>query len=177
MGDIAQNLEQNRVRIAREGTKAAKARFEFSRGKILKAMSDIEVDIEKHRGIYPYSEGRISAAEVLRRAGMSEAYLRKREPPSLVHLKKEVDSWVERVTAEIATGARVVRRKITRRIESAEAELNSVRQAYAEAELQHNETILELNTAHAEIEKLRMKIADLLKELSDKTVVELRRQI
>ncbi|MGV7219554.1 hypothetical protein [Bradyrhizobium sp. UFLA05-112] len=165
--------EQNGARIAGEGTKAAKARFAASRDLIRERMRDIEADIERNDGVYPYAQGKVSAAEVLRRAGKSEAYLRKKEPPELVELKDEVDAWAARVTKAMAAGAKVVRRKITERVGQVQDELAQVRQNYIASEILLSETQADLEKAEKKISELEARNAALLKELAGKTVVDL----
>jgi chromosome segregation ATPase len=168
--------EQNTQRIAAEGTKAAKSKFEASRALIRERMKEMEVEIEKNGGVYPYAAGRISAAEVLRRSGKSEGYLRKSEPPELVDLRNEVDDWVERVTAAVAAGARVVRKNVTDRVRAAQDELELVKDNYHLAELELSDARAELRTANKTIEELRAENAALMKKLAGKTVVDLPRR-
>jgi septation ring formation regulator EzrA len=165
--------DQNGARIAGEGSKAAKAKFAASRDLIRERMRDIESDIERNDGVYPYAQGKVSSAEVLRRAGKSEAYLRKKEPPELVELKDEVEDWVVRVTKAMAAGAKVVRRKITERVEHVRGELAQVRQNYIASEILLSETQADLGKAEKKIEELEARNAALLRELADKTVVDL----
>jgi len=165
--------DQNQLRIATAGAKAAKLKFEASRALIRTRMREIEADVEKHGGVYPYAGGKISCAEVLRRAGKSPAYLRKKEPPALVKLRDEVDAWVDRVTKDIAADARIVRKKVTDRVLEARSELNLVRQAYAETELELSDMQADLRNAEKTIEQLRGENTTLLKKLSGKTVFEL----
>lgn len=166
--------EEKKTRIAKEGTKAAKAKFERSRAAVRQAMKAIESDIEKNGGIYPFADGRLSTAEVLRRAGKSEAYLRKTGSEELTSLKKEVDAWVDRVLSAIGSGVRIVRRNITARMQSINVELHLLRQAYAEAELEHSETLRALASAQREVSDLKARNDSLMRELSSKTVIDLR---
>jgi chromosome segregation ATPase len=164
---------QNDARIASEGTKAAKAKFAASRDLIRKRMREIEAEIEGNDGIYPHAKGRVSAAEVLRRAGKSDAYLRKSEPPELVDLRNEVDEWAARVTKALDAGAKVVRRRITERVEHIQGELAQVRQNYIAAEILLSETQADLEKAASKIAELEAQNAALLKEVVGKTVVDL----
>jgi len=166
--------EENARRIAAAGAADAGRKFEASREKIRGAMSDIEVDVEKHGGVYPHAGGRVTMAEVLRRAGKSEAYLRK-DHPNLRELKEEVETFVDRANTLVAQGARTIRRNITDRVTEAKAEADRVRQAYAEAELEHNETLNKLAEAEKTIEELQAANAKLLQELAGKTVVQFER--
>jgi|GEM_PF-1441369 len=166
--------KENDARIAGEGTKAAKAKFAASRDLIRRGMRDIETDIERNDGVYPHANGTVSMAEVLRRAGKSEAYLRKKQPPQLVELKDEVEVWVARVTQAMAAGAKVVRRKITERVDRVQGELAQVRQNYIASEILLSETQADLEKAEKKIAELEARNAALLKELAGKTVIDLR---
>ena len=165
--------EQNHKRIAGEGAKAAQKKFDESRKQILTAMAVIEADVEKNAGVYPFAGGKITMAEVLRRAGKSEGYLRKSEPASLLELKEEVQDFVDRASRLISQGARNIRKDVTDRVREAQAELDLVRQAYHETELQFSDTLNLLQNAERTIEELRAEKNALLKKLADKTVVDL----
>lgn len=111
-------------------------------------MSDIEVDIlALLERIYRIKAGSRLPSSATRRDEQKPIF-RKEDTPHSSCLKKEVDSWVERVTAKLPLVLALCGGKITRRIESAEAELNSVRQAYAEAGCNIVKPFLELNTTY-----------------------------
>lgn len=165
--------KENADRIAAAGTAAAKLKFEESRDLIQQEMRKIDAEIEKNDGVYPYAGGKVSAAEVLRRLGKGEAYLRKKEPPVLVELRQEVESWVDYVTREMAAGARIVRRKVTERVEQVKTELDLVRQHYHEAEIELSDTQTKLQQAEKKLEEMQKQNTMLLKRLNDKMVVDL----
>jgi chromosome segregation ATPase len=131
------------------------------------------MDVEKHGGVYPHAGGRLTTTEILRRAGKSEAYLRKTDQPSLIELKQRVQDFVDQANKLIAQGARSIRRNVTDKVREAEAELKLVKQAYSQAEQEYNDTLKKLEIAEKTIEELRGQNTALRKELSDKTVVEL----
>ena len=163
---------QNDARISAEGTKAAKRKAAASRAAVEQAMRDIEDDVEKNRGVYPHANGRISRQEVLKRAGKSPSYLNKSDD-HIVELRNDVDDFVERARKRALKGAKSIRKAVTERVEQAQDEAEMVRQAWHEAELEHNETLIELEQARLEIKKLQEANTALLKELSEKTVVDL----
>lgn len=166
--------EQNDRRIAGEGSRAAQKKFEESQKQIRAGMVLIEADVEKNNGIYPFAGGRITVAEVLRRSGKSEGYLRKTEQqPALAELKREIETFVERASARIAKGARTIRRAVSDRVDEANDEVRQIKQTWAEAELEHNEALNKLAQAEKTIEQLEAENATLLKKLAGKTVVEL----
>lgn len=165
--------QENRDRIVREGIEAAATKFNESRAIVLQAMRGIAAEIEKNGGLYPYANGRITVAEVLRRAGKSEAYLRRSGSQQLQNLRHEVTAWVARINTEIANGATVVREKITESILEAQSQLSKVRQAYAECELLLSETLAQLEACRREIEELKSQNASIRKAQADGIVVPL----
>lgn len=166
--------EENSRRIAAAGADAARRKFEASREQIRKEMKGIEADVEKNNGLYPLNGGKITIEEILRRAGKSLAYLRKSDE-HIVDLKLEVDAFLERARTRIAQGARSIRRTVNERAEEARADAERTRQAYAEAELEHQNTLKELETARIEIDQLQAQNVALLSELAEKTIVKIDR--
>jgi hypothetical protein len=167
--------DQNRDRIKREGTKSARRRFEVSRDLVRKAMDDIAADVKKNGGAY-LAGRKISKAEVLERAGKSPSYLNKKEPPDLVALAGDVDEFVERMTSGVPTDIHAVHRKVADRARAAEAELDLVRQAYSETELDLSAAHTELRNAEKTIAELQAQNTSLLKQIAGKTVVDLPRR-
>ena len=171
--------QADRRRIAVEGAKAAQKKFAKSRRQIERGMKLIEADIEKNDGeekdiLYPFAGGRITIAEVLRRSGKSEAYLRKADrQPALADLKREIEAFVDRANALILKGAPSIRRAVSDRVNDANDNVRQIKQAWAEAELEHNETLNKLAKAEKTIEYLTAENASLLKKLAGKTVVDL----
>jgi hypothetical protein len=164
---------QYRKRIAREGAKAAAVKFAASRDTIEKAMKAIEADLKKGGGKY-LAGRRINTAEVLRRAGKSPSYLNKaKEQPALVQIKLDIEDFVKRVTTDAPDGIHAVHRAVVGQTRSAQEELDRVRQAYSESELELSDAQAELRTANATIDTLHAENVALLKKLSGRTVVEL----
>jgi hypothetical protein len=168
--------QQNHQRIAAAGTDEARKKFEASQHRIREAMKTIEADVEKHAGIYPLAGGRITTAEVLLRAGKSEAYLRKKNQLGLLELKEEVENFVDRANALIARGARSIRKNITDRIAAAKSEADAVKQAYAEAELELGDTLKKLQLAEKTVEELRAENRALQQQLAGNKVVKLEKR-
>jgi hypothetical protein len=159
-------------RIAGEGAKAAKLKFDASRDLIRKAMKDIEADVAKNGGVY-LAGRKISTAEVLRRATKSPSYLNKKNQPDLAALKEDVEAFVKRMDSGVASDIHSVHRTVADRARATQAELDSVRQAYSETELELSDAQAELRNAEATIAELKARNTSLLKELSGKTVVDL----
>ena len=162
---------ENRQRIAAEGSNAARRKFRASRAAIENAMERIERAVEANGG--EYLGGRVSIAEVLREAGKSEAYLRKKDQPSVIELRQRVKDFVDRANMLIEQGARSIRQVETDRVRDAQDELKRVQQVYAEAELEYADTRKRLETAEKTIEELRSEITTLRTTLYDEKVVKL----
>jgi hypothetical protein len=165
---------ENRQRIAAEGSKAARRKFEESRKAIEKAMRQIEKAVEENGGVYPCDGGRVTIAEVLHQAGRSEAYLRKTDQPSLIELRQRVQDFVDRANKLTAQGARSIRTNATDTAREAQAELKLVMGAYADAEREYSDARKQLEIAEKTIEELRAQNTMLQKKLDDEKVVELR---
>lgn len=165
-------VRKDASRIATEGTKAAKKKAAASREAIEQAIKAIEADVEKNKGIYPLANGRISRKEVLRRAGKSPSYLNKSDE-HIVELRRDVDAFVDRACKLAIQGAKSIRKTVTERVEASRDEADIIRQAWHEAELEHVETLAELEKARREVKELQATNTSLLKELSDKTVVDM----
>jgi hypothetical protein len=97
--------------------------------------------IEANDGLYPLNGGRVTVGEVLLRAKKSQGYLRKtKDQPELAELRSDVDAFVDRVAKAFARGAKSVRKLVTERADEAQEGVRKIRQAWVEAELEHNET-------------------------------------
>lgn len=132
---------RGRASIAAEGAAAAKEKGLATAVAIRNAMRAIELQIEANNGVYPYAGGEVSTAEVLRRAGKSQALLQK---PRHRLVREEVGEWSLALRQKIKSGAKVVRRAVTERASSAEAALSAIRQRWVEAELEYVEKVAEL---------------------------------
>ncbi|MCI5076392.1 hypothetical protein [Oricola sp.] len=141
--------------IAALGRDAAARKAARTEDKIAHAQRAIEADIEKHGGVYPYAGGRLSAKEVLRRAGLNETLLQKSRHTSL---KVRVNSWVTDIKEKQLKGKDVVRKAVTERADRSDDELFRIRQQWAEAELEFVEQ-------ENEIARLQKNCAELEEEV------------
>ncbi|WP_426532783.1 hypothetical protein [Bradyrhizobium sp. McL0615] len=122
-------------------------------------MEIIERDVEN--GLYR-DRRRITVAEVLSRAEKSEAYLRRADQPGIAELRRRVQDFVDRANNQIGQSTGSIRHNRTERARDAEAELEQVRQAYAEAEQEYADlkqryaaALEKLEAAERAIEELR----------------------
>lgn len=77
------------------------------------AMATIEKEIADSDGIYPYNSGRLSVAEVCRRAGVHQVTLQ--SPSHKGSTRIAVLAWLERMKLAMVKGAKTVRREVHRR--------------------------------------------------------------
>jgi hypothetical protein len=145
--------------IAAHGASSAAKSAGQTLAKLRSAMINIEADIERNDGLYPYSNGEVTTAEVLRRAGLSEALLQKARHGQT---RREVAVWVARIRKRIVLGAKVVRKAVSERSEAAEAQVREVLQRLTETELEYVESLrriseLEQMCAHlqAQLDRVR----------------------
>lgn len=144
--------------IADHGRQAADRKATNTRQAVAVAMTAIETDIERNDGIYPFADGSVSSAEVLRRAGLSPAALQKAVQREL---RDEVNAWVAGVKSKLARGAKVVRRSVTERADEANEVVRQIRQRWVEAELEYTDTIRENVTLKQEAARLKAENAQL----------------
>lgn len=156
-------------RILEEGRAAAGKRKESTEEAIERSQRLIERDVEKHHGIYPM--GAITAAEVLRRAGLNVRLLAK---PRHHELRAEVNAWVERVQKRVLQGSEVIRRAVTERKDVAEATADAIRQRWVEAELEYVEAQNAMRKLHARCAELEAENARLRASLGGPNVIAIR---
>lgn len=119
--------------------------------KLTKAMRAIEQDIATNEGLYPYNGGRLSQAEVCRRAGVLNRSLQGKKHKDTTRV--EVETWLKRVLAGIVSGKRNVRKAVTERAETWKADAVKAAQAQhisqirLDGELERNRRLNEENEA------------------------------
>lgn len=97
------------------------------------AMNAIEQEIDAHEGVYPFNGGRLSQAELCRRAGVKPITLL--GPAHKTTTKVEVDAWLARVTRAMVQGKKSVRRAVTDRATAWKEQLELIAHQYHLAEL------------------------------------------
>lgn len=102
--------------------------------KLKAAMATIELEIDQNEGLYPFNGGRLTQAEVCRRAGVSNIALQ--GPMHKATTKKVVDDWLLRVRAASVTGKKSVRRAVSSRAEAWKAHHAAIAHNYHKAELE-----------------------------------------
>lgn len=156
--------------IAEAGRTVARKRHIKSAKTVHDAMKMIEDDVQANGGIYPLNNGVISIQELLRRAEKSAGYLEKKSD-RIVALKADVTKWIANTNSKIVRGAKFIKRTVTERVDEANEEVNEIRQAWTEAELQYWVTQDKLKAAQATIADLQKQNASLLAQNSATKVV------
>lgn len=148
------STHQRNTRGLTERTNSAR---EDTAKKIQAAKRAIEADIEKNGGIYPFAKV-ITQAEICRRAGVSRMTLQKDQHRQT---RDDIKAWLRELKLKISSGAKVVRRAVTERIQEYKSAYDSIAQAYHVAELEHAQRTAELQQAEGTIAQLRDRIAEL----------------
>lgn len=145
-------------KLADQGRLAAARKRTRTLEKIERAKRMISAEVEKHGGVYPYQGGRLTAAEVLRRAGLDSKLLAKSRHRAL---RDEVNQWVADAKRRLIQGKRSVRKAVTERATRSEKELELVRQQYAEAELEYVEQANEIARLKNRCRELELELQSL----------------
>lgn len=107
---------------------SSKARSSEVVAKLQKAMRDMELEIEQNDGLYPLNGGRVSAAEVCRRAGVNPITLH--APAHKETTRKVVETWVEEVVSKAVQGVKRIRRTVTDRADAWKQAHDEIATAY-----------------------------------------------
>jgi hypothetical protein len=128
------------------------------------AMKEMEREIDDAGGIYPYNHGRVSLAEVCRRAGVSNMTLQ--APAHKSRTRKLVKDWIARLSNAVAVGRKSVRKAVNERAsdwKTAHDKLATLRHV---DELKVIQLTADLAESQRRIQDLELKNSDLLRGLS-----------
>jgi hypothetical protein len=146
---------------------AARAHREV-RQRIRKAIKQIEADAEVNNGLYPFNKARVTAAEVLRRAGVSAAVLQGTAHKQTT--RTEVNQFVGEMSRRVTLGHKHVRRTVTNRADEWKTLYHELQNGWVLAELEYISRAEELAALHEqhsllerELNAARAKIAILEK--------------
>lgn len=140
--------------------------------RVRQAMESMEREIGENDGLYIF--GRLSLAEVCRRAGVHPITMQ--GPAHSTTTKPMALAWLERMKRTTATGKRAVRAKVTRRARDAETEL---RELAANFQLRENEIprlVEEIARLTERIEKLNAENLRLQAIVSEGRVIPMRKK-
>lgn len=121
-----------------------------------KAINTIEKDVEGNQGIYPYNKGRVTQAELCRRADIAPQTLYGEHHADT---RKMVSVWLQRIDAGLVKGNKSVRKTVTARADEWKERFQSSAQ---QINLYHIDRVRLLE----ELEKAEKRIAVLDDELA-----------
>lgn len=124
---------------------------------IRKAMTTIEGEIEQNDGLYPYNKGRVTQAEVCRRAGIRKTTLQ--GPSHKESTRVELDRWLKRLEAAVVKGRKSIRRTVTERADQWKEELERIANEYHKTELVLVDVRLRVRELEEENAALRAQLA------------------
>lgn len=148
----------------------AKSRSDVVTVNLHKAMTTIEKELGMNDGVYPFNKGRLSMAEVCRRAGVHKITLQGEVHRLTTRLV--VKKWLDNLEGHLVKGAKSVRHRVTSKIEDWKARYTDLARSYNEiyaVEIVCRDA--KLKTAFEKIEELESEVLSLRAQLSGKTVV------
>lgn len=132
---------------------AAKARTSRVSAAIEKAMKIMEKEIADNDGIYPRNSGRVSLAEVCRRANVHPITLMGESHKGTTRVA--ILNWKEGLVSKLVKGKTAIRQAVTKRAVSAEESFQDIATQF-QAMYQ-----VEIPKRDAELEALRLRVKEL----------------
>jgi len=126
--------------------------------KLRAAINEIEVEIEANEGIYPYNGGKLSQAELCRRASINQVTLSTAAHRNTT--RPMVEEWLTRIRSATITGSKSVRRAVTDRAAEWKAHHQAIAENYRIAELEMldmRKKIRQLENENAALKELLTK--------------------
>lgn len=151
---------------------SAKKRTEAVQKRLRSAYRSIELEIEKNEGIYPLNGGRLSEAEVCRRAAVSPITLLGEKHKET---RKELKQWLDGIRRRTVTGAATVRREVTKRADDWKAAYMEIADRFHLCKLQEIGKNERLQVQEARIAELESLVRELQAELSRGKVTPIRK--
>jgi hypothetical protein len=123
-------------------------------------MEAIEKDIEDNDGLYPFNNGRLSLAEVCRRASIHKITLQGEKHKSTTRVV--IKEWIEKLDKLSVVGAKSVRKRVTATADEWRSRYLAVAQKYNEMYAIHlvsmQKELEEANSRISELESENMKL-------------------
>lgn len=135
----------------------AKSRSDDVCSRVAKAVSLIEIEIEANDGIYPLNGGKVSMAEVCRRAGVHKITLQGKSHKTTTRV--ELKAWLDGLDDRLVRGSKSVRRRITDAVEDWKGRYYDLARSFNEM------YAVEVVSRDAKIESALAKINELESEL------------
>lgn len=139
--------------------------------KLKDAMNAIERERRLNDGIYPLNGGRISAAEVYRRAGIHFTTVNKgaKKSQAYIDIISEINQWISSIEAKEPVKRVDVKRTLKNRVSEWRALFEDALQAQQLSETAMQSLEVELKTAKHNIKKLSLENERLTLELNKLT--------
>lgn len=154
--------DATRDRIRAKALERGKQRTADIHSRVLATIAMIEQEILENDGIYPYRKGRVSGAEIARRADIHPTTL---FSDSYTTLAETVRDWVNSLKNRHPVSVHSVKRSLAERVSDWKELFNRLAQS-------HRDTELELQQVEAELNQLREILAVTKKE-RDELLVQL----
>jgi hypothetical protein len=137
-------------------------------------METIERDIEDNEGIYPFNNGRLSLAEVCRRASVHKVTLQGSTHRTTT--KVVIKNWLDSLGQLSVKGAKTVRKRVTASIDEWRDRYFTIAQKYNEMYAIHMVSLqTKLEASQARISELESENMDLRIKLSGGSVAPILR--
>lgn len=149
--------------------KNQRERTELVKAKLKRACAEIEVELQNGGGIYPHNRGRLTQAEVCRRADIKPMTLYGEKHKGKT--KVALDEWLRKVLGLSVKGKKAIRSAVTGRVEQWKANLDAIAHAYHVVELEMVELRNTLRLLQDERDVLEKEVQSLRIQLSDGRVV------
>lgn len=139
--------------------------------KIEAAMETIAREVGENEGLYPYNKGKVTQAEVCRRAGVRVSTLQ-----GMVHrgtTLKALNEWLAGMRQDAIHGRKAVRTAITERVNSWKEAYHQVAHNYHVARLELSDVQARLRDREDRVRELERALARLQHTTSDGKVLPL----
>lgn len=153
----------------------ARARSSAFTAKLERAMRKMELEIEHNEGIYPLNGGRVSIAELCRRADVSDITLHTKVHRNTTRMF--VQRWIDQIKCSTVQGKKQVRRTVTDRAERWKDAFNRLATKVHIDELTFislSAAVKEANSRIGELEQINAELVRQLKHAGSIAVVPLR---
>lgn len=127
--------------------------------KLDRAMAEIEKDIANNDGLYPFNGGRLSQAELCRRAGVENKSLQGARHVGTT--REKVKKWLDSVRIKVTQGKKDVRKTVVDRVDVWKEAHRQVAQDRHLAQLRLEGALERLHIVEAENSMLREKLSHL----------------
>lgn len=141
----------------------AKKRTDKIVEKIRAAMALIEAELKKNKWLYESNGGRLSQAELCRRAGVAQVTLQ--NPSHKDSTLPWVNRWLKKIRSKMITGRNQVRKTVSANTNRWKAEYNKVTTNYHLSRLEMVGLKAALADSKAEVDKAKQTIAEQAQEI------------